>query len=69
MLLEGGMDGHLNSIQRSRRGVCLHGPREHELAHLEVLVFPKMTSIPLSRDRKKSEEITYKSGLEAKSIR
>jgi hypothetical protein len=70
MPLEGGVDGHLNSIQRSRCGVCLLGPREHELAHLGVLIFPKMTSVPLSGEKKKCEEITYKSwGLEAKSIR
>ncbi len=43
MLLDGGVDGHLNSIQRSRCGVCLLGPREYELAHLEVLMVPKMT--------------------------
>jgi hypothetical protein len=70
MLLKGSVDGHLNPIQRSRCGVCLLGPREYEIAHLEVLIFPNMTSVPLSRGRKKSEEITYKSGgLEAKSIR
>jgi hypothetical protein len=46
MLLEGGVDGHPNPIQRSWCGVCLLGPREYEIAHLEVLIFPKMISVP-----------------------
>jgi hypothetical protein len=70
MLPEGGVDGHLEPILRTRCGICLLGPREYEIAHLEVLIFPKMTSVPLSGGETKSEEITYKSGgLEAKSIR
>jgi hypothetical protein len=69
-LLEGGMDGHLKPIQRSRSGICLLGPREYEIAHFEVLIFPKMTSVPLSGREKKNEETTYKSGgLEAKFTR
>jgi hypothetical protein len=49
MLLEGGVDGHLKPILRTRCGVCLLGPRDYEIAHLEVLIFPKMTSVPLRR--------------------
>jgi hypothetical protein len=64
------VDGHLNPIQRSRCGVCLLGPRKNEIAHLAVLMFPKMTSVPLSGGEKKIEEMTYRSaGLEAKSTR
>ena len=63
MLLEGGVDGHLHPIQHSRCAVGVLGPREYEFAHLEVLIFPKMTSVPLSGGKKKSEEITYKSGV------
>jgi hypothetical protein len=70
MLLEGGVDGHLNPIHCSRCDVCLLGPRKNEIAHLEVLIFPKMTSVPLSVGGRKSKEMTYKlAGLEAKSIR
>jgi hypothetical protein len=70
MLPEGGVDGHLKPILRTRCGVCLLGPRGYEIARLEVLIFSKMTSVPLSGGETKSEEITYKSGgLEAKSIR
>jgi hypothetical protein len=53
MLLDGGGDGHLNPIQRSRCGVRLSGSREYEIAHLEVLIFPKMTSVSLSREKEK----------------
>jgi hypothetical protein len=70
VLLEGGVDGHLNPIQRSRCGVCLLGPRKNEIAHLAVLMFPKMTSVPLSGGENKIEEMTYRSAdLEAKSTR
>ena len=70
VLLEGVVDGHLHPIQRSRCGVCLLGPRKNEIAHLAVLMFPKMTSVPLSGGEKKIEEMTYRSaGLEAKSTR
>ena len=69
MLLEGGVDGHLNPIQRSWCSVCLPGPRgEHEIAR-GVLRFPKMTSVPMSEEKRKTEDITYLLVLEAKSIR
>ena len=70
MLLECGVDGHLNPIQRSRCGVCLLGPREYETAHLGVLTIPKMISVPLCGEKNKCEKITYKlEVLKAKSIR
>ena len=53
MLLEGGVDGHLHPIRRSRCGVCLLGPRKNETAHSVVLIIPKMTSVPLSGGGKK----------------
>ena len=40
-MLEGGVDSHLKSIQCSRCVVCLPGPREYEIAHVLVLIFPK----------------------------
>jgi len=66
MLVEGGVDGHLNPIQRSRCGVCLPGPGEYEIAHLEVLKFPKMTLVPLSGWKEKRRNYVQVGGLGGK---
>jgi len=64
MLLEGGVDSHLDPIHRSRCGVCLLGPREYEIAWVEVLIFPKMTSVPLSGEKiKKRRNYVQVGGL------
>lgn len=54
MLFEGGVDSHLDPIHRGRCGVCLLGPREYQIARVEVLIFPKMTSVPLSGEKKRN---------------